>query len=256
MSTVTRSKARPETARSRLFSRPKAGDSLTPATNVEELHRRWPGVARLFFDMVALEPLTTVGILTLDGTVLYMSEQGARLLGNEDAGIAPFAGRSMGKFFPPEITNERLEIFKRLRPDMPPVLIRNLWNGNQLTEWFRRVPAPTGTSDRDIVFVRGRLIPGDIRSLFPPESLTLVYSSFVRLGPLDCLSNQELRVMALIGAGMNVREAAMALFRAEKTIESHCTAIHRKLGLRDRVEVARMAHRAGLTLEDAERTRV
>lgn len=256
MTTVTQRATRPELALSMSIARAGAVGPLTPTINLDELRRQLPELAWAFFEMVSLEPLTAIGVVTIDGKNIYMSEHGARLLGGDGASNARFVGRSMGEFFPPEVTNERLEIFRRMEPGDPPVLIRNLWNGNQLTAWFRRFPTSSGIPDQDVMIVRGRLVPGDLRSLYPPEMVTLVYSSFVRLGPLDCLSDQELRVMALIGAGMTVREAAKTLHRAEKTIESHCTAIHRKLGVRDRVEVARLAQRAGLTLEDADRTRV
>lgn len=256
MSTVTQSTAHPEPALSHSIPRTGAGNPLVPTTSANELRRQLPELAWVFFEMVAAEPLTAVGVVTLDGTNIYISENGAHLLGGNGASNSQFVGRSLNAFFPPEVTNERLAIFKRIQPDAPPLLIRNLWNGNQLTAWFRRFPICPDAPDRDILIVRGRLIPGDLRSLFPPEAVTLVYSAFVRLGPLDCLTDQELRVMALIGAGMTVRESAKVLFRAEKTIESHCMAIHRKLGLRDRVEVARLAQRAGLSLEDADRVRV
>ncbi len=256
MTTMTQSTARPEPALSLSVPRAGTGNPLVPTTSASELRRQLPDLAWAFFEMVAAEPLTAVGVVALDGTSIYMSENGANLLGGDGASNSQFVGRSLNEFFPPEIANERIAIFKRTQPDAPPLLIRNLWNGNQLTAWFRRFPTCPGAPDRDIMIVRGRLIPGDLRSLFPREAVTLVYSSFVRLGPLACLTDQELRVMALIGAGMTVRESAKVLFRAEKTIESHCMAIHRKLGLRDRVEVAKLAQRAGLSLEDADRVRV
>lgn len=254
MTPIIQSTARPEVARSIPFA--AAGSGPIPTTDADELCRQLPEIARALFQMAALEPLSAVGVLSMDGTILYISEHGARLLGGAQASSTRFVGRSMREFFPPEITRERLEIFNRIGVNAPPVLIRNIWDGNQLAAFFQRVSAPEHAPGSDVLIVRGRLIPGDLRSLYTPDLVTLVYSSFVRLGPLDCLSPQELRVMALIGAGMSVREAATSLFRAEKTIESHCTAIHRKLGVSDRLEVARLAQRAGLTLEDAERVRV
>ncbi|MFO0835937.1 MAG: PAS and helix-turn-helix domain-containing protein [Phycisphaerales bacterium] len=254
MTSITQNTARPEVARSIPFAR-ASGDPI-PTTNADELCRQSPEIARAFFQMAALEPISAVGVVSMEGTILYVNEHGARLMRGEETSSARLVGRSMSEFFPPEIMRERLEIFKRTGADAPPVLIRNIWNGNQLAAFFQRVSAPDDAPGRDVMIVRGRLIPGDLRSLYSPDMVTLVYSSFVRLGPLDCLSPQELRVMALIGAGMSVREAAKELHRAEKTIESHCTAIHRKLGVNDRLEVARLAQRAGLTLEDAERVRV
>lgn len=256
MSTTNQHAARANPALVHSFARAGVMDFFTPATNSDEVHRRFPEVARAFFEMVSFEPLTGVGILSLDGTVLHVNEQGARLLLHEGARSADLIGRTMGDFYPPEIMRERIDVFRRIIAEKHPVLVRTLWNGVQLTSWFRRIPTEPGRPERDVVLALSRLIPGDLRALFPSNLATLIFSEHIRLGPLDCLSNQELRVMALIGAGMTVREAAKALFRAEKTIETHCTAIHRKLGVRDRVEVSRLAQRAGLTPEDADRKRV
>lgn len=236
--------------------RAEAGVVIAPTPKADDIHRQLPEVARAFYEMVSLEPLTGVGVLSLDGRVLYINEQGARLLVHDGAKSTDLVGRKMSDFYPPEIIKERLEVFRRLSTERRPVLVRTLWNGRQLTSRFRRIPTRQGEPEHDVILVLSRLIPGDLRTLFGPDEVNVVYTSYVRLGPLDCLSTQELRVMAVIGAGMTVREAAKALFRAEKTIETHCTSIHRKLGLRDRVEVTELAQRAGLTVEDAERRRV
>jgi DNA-binding CsgD family transcriptional regulator len=233
-----------------------AQSCITPTASAEELHRQLPGVALAFFEMITSEPLCGAGLVSPRGKILYMNDQSARHIAGEDARASEMVGRSLGEFFPPVMMEQRLEVFRRVQEGGRPVLVRTLWNGRQLTTWFRRVEMRPDRVGPTLVFALSRYLAGDLRSLFPPEAVELIETSVVRLGPLDCLSPQELRVMALVGAGLSVREAAHALFRAEKTIESHCTAIRHKLGLHDRVEVVRVAQRAGLTLQDAERPRV
>lgn len=229
---------------------------LAPTTATEELLGRLPSVAKAFFEMIASEPLCGVGLVSPQGEVLYMNDQAARHVAGEKARAPDVVGRNLKEFFPASMMEQRLEVLHRVRETGRPTLMRTLWNGRQLTTWFRRVELLPDLPGQMLVFALSRQIPGNLRPLFPSDAVDLVETTVVRLGELDCLSPQELRVMALIGAGMSVREAAKVLFRAEKTIESHCTAIHRKLGLRDRVEVAKLAHQAGLMLEDADRARV
>lgn len=67
--------------------------------------------------------------------------------------------------------------------------------------------------------------------------------------PLHALTPRELEVLRLIGRGLSRAEIARLLHRSLKTIDSHHTAIMRKLDLHDRVEVALYAVREGLVEE-------
>jgi len=60
------------------------------------------------------------------------------------------------------------------------------------------------------------------------------------------LTASERRVLALIAMGHTVRETAAALGRSPKTIDAHKTRIMGKLGIHDRVVLARYAIRAGI----------
>jgi len=62
----------------------------------------------------------------------------------------------------------------------------------------------------------------------------------------EVLTTRELEVAKLIGEGHSTREIAEALVVSEKTVERHRTKIFQKLGLHDRVAVARWAIRRGL----------
>ncbi len=63
---------------------------------------------------------------------------------------------------------------------------------------------------------------------------------------LDRLTARELEVLAEIGRGRSNGEIARVLFIGETTVKTHVARILMKLGLRDRVQAAIVAHEAGL----------
>lgn len=57
---------------------------------------------------------------------------------------------------------------------------------------------------------------------------------------VDTLTPQELQVAQLAASGLNNVEAAAALFMSRKTVEAHLTRSYRKLGIRSRIDLARL----------------
>lgn len=74
----------------------------------------------------------------------------------------------------------------------------------------------------------------------------------VDLGPLADLTEREMQVLRLIGLGLSTQEIADRLHRSKKTIEWHRVSLGSKLDVTNRVELARLALRAGLTWFDEE----
>ena len=64
--------------------------------------------------------------------------------------------------------------------------------------------------------------------------------------PEDPLTPRELEVVKLIAEAYTNRQIAETLKVSEKTVESHRANVLSKLGMRDRVELARYAIRRGL----------
>ena len=59
--------------------------------------------------------------------------------------------------------------------------------------------------------------------------------------PLDVLTDIEREVAVLVAEGATSREIASRLFLSVKTVEAALTRTFRKLGVRSRVDVARVA---------------
>jgi DNA-binding NarL/FixJ family response regulator len=100
----------------------------------------------------------------------------------------------------------------------------------------------------------------------PPEELALaikaVYRGYTHLGPglgkkiiaqipartanssleWKKLTPREQEIVRLIATGANNREIAEALYISEKTVKNHITNILSRLNLRDRIQVAILAH--------------
>lgn len=62
------------------------------------------------------------------------------------------------------------------------------------------------------------------------------------------LTNRQLEVLRHLARGESVKEVAKAMILSERAIESHKYRIMQKLGIHDRVELARYAIREGLTV--------
>lgn len=61
------------------------------------------------------------------------------------------------------------------------------------------------------------------------------------------LTQREQQVLALVGRGYSIPQIADKLFRSQKTIETHRQSLGRKLGVSNRVELARIAILTGLS---------
>jgi DNA-binding CsgD family transcriptional regulator len=222
------------------------------------------------------EPNTGVSIVTMEGMILFVNEQSARIFLGLEYTPALIIGKKMHELFPKPWVDQRLELFRRVLVIGHPMMIRTIWRGWQQFSWIHYIepdPQAFATDDPDegrlpdhFLVITRRIssvgMIGDSTSRpIPIEPLTtsdvhVVDSQVMDLGELEVLSTRELEVLALLGQGMSLKEIAKTLHRSVKTIDNHRQAIGRKLAVDDRVHLAEIAKRAGITLADAETPRV
>ncbi|HEX7349639.1 response regulator transcription factor [Brachybacterium sp.] len=69
---------------------------------------------------------------------------------------------------------------------------------------------------------------------------------------LDLLTDRETEVLGAVGAGLSNAQIGMRLFMSEATVKAHVSKIFVKLDATNRVQIAIIAHEAGLTGLDSD----
>lgn len=103
-------------------------------------------------------------------------------------------------------------------------------------------------TDREIVEAVRRVLTGE--PVFTAHLAAMVLSEFRRVATHDAgdphLSPRENEILRLVAKGYTYGEIAKALFIAEKTVQNHVQNILKKLQLRNRYELMRLAIQRGL----------
>lgn len=170
-----------------------------------------------------------------NGRIDHVDQVASELLMRTDARYV--AGRSFDSMLAPRLA---VSIREQLASGVR--LLRVVVDGWQLA---LTVQQSAGLGFGMLVQRRGGIIPDRVLNF---EVRFLPCGS---LGSLEPLSNREIEVASLIGMGMSVREIGEHFKRSIKTIENHRVSIGRKLGVSDRLDIAMIAHHAGLRPEDA-----
>lgn len=196
-------------------------------------------------------PGVGIAVLTEAGEILYENEEIRKMY--LDAPQGDFVGRRIPDLFPPEWSQERLRIFRRVVSTGQGVALREVWRGRQILVTFRPIPCETGEAPLILVISRPTEGADPVRV---PDGFEVIESAFVELGDLSALTPRELVVLSLLGQGLTLKEIASALHRSFKTVDNHRSAIGRKLNQTDRLMLARLATQAGLRVDDARLERV
>ena len=114
-----------------------------------------------------------------------------------------------------------------------------------------RYAGPASESDEDPALVEACRAAMHGREFLYPEAVAAFMRDFLKRGeyvsgPKDLLTRREREIVTLIAESCTGKEIAERLVISEKTVERHRGNILLKLGLRDRVALARYAIRRGL----------
>lgn len=203
------------------------------------------------------DPTTGVTLLTVEGVILYINEQSAKIFFDEPLAPESLVGKSILDIgLPKEWANERIELFHKMAQSGDSILLRTVWNGKQQFSWMSPIEGDEDDSRQRVLVITRRIATTEATKELLEGEYEVVNSNVIRLGELESLTPRELEVLALLGQKMSIKEIAAALFRSVKTIENHRESIGRKLKKTRGIELACIAHIAGLVVEDSTRKRL
>jgi DNA-binding CsgD family transcriptional regulator len=212
---------------------------------VDPIVRRERARATGLLEFFAYEPGVGFAIVDRLGLIRFVNARSAEIF----LGVGPehALGKNVWDLFDDGWVAERMGVFEQMLRHGRPVLFRHICRGRRVQSTVRLLPVADGQPPAlSIVTVEGKHDPADASEF---ETIESVHADF---GPLSSLSRRELEVLALLGHGMTANQIGEALFRSPRTIEKHLDSLRTKLGNLNRVQLARYAKSAGLTLEAAE----
>lgn len=180
-----------------------------------------------------------VMVISLDGTVEYANPTACAFLGLSESEIV---GRSYGALFEENHAAERLSMISQVARSGMPMAIDGVVRGVTTRTVCRPIPATTATR----ILLTSRVGPTVHPQATHPEAMPVMRSRADDYGRLSTLTARELEILRHIGLGLSTAEIAKRLHRSVKTVEWHRVSLGNKLGVTNRVELARLAISAGL----------
>lgn len=182
-------------------------------------------------------------IMLPDGKIMEANEAFARLY----AGRLPdmIIGKRLNEILPRQAGEERMSFCRLAREQAAPIVVHELWHGTRMTIVIRSLDEFEDYPPGSVVYTvrHADALPG---SPAQPHG-HVVCAKHTDMGPLSQLSRRELEVLAYIGEGLTNHEIAKRIYRSDKTVEWHRSQLGAKLNAPTRVDLARIAHRAGLS---------
>jgi DNA-binding CsgD family transcriptional regulator len=183
-----------------------------------------------------------VGVFDAEGRVVY-----ANVMANAEfgpcAGKNTIVGLSLEDYTPPEFAAEWKGFIRRVLQEQRPLVVEGMVQGSRYRARFN--PVGDGLSGYVLV-VNRNLTDLTATGPGPRNGVEVVQARANDLGVLSELTDREMEVLELIGEGLSTAEVARRLDRSVKTVEWHRAALGSKLGITNRVELARIAIGAGL----------
>lgn len=219
-------------------------DSMGPTPNGVSSPLAWSESALSHLHRVAWDGLTQdaglwVMVLREDGIIAYASPALTKDLSPDGRSIV---GRPVTEVMPPTIAGERLQCYLRVMRSQQPLHVEGLIGGSLIRCAMRPIPRHTPDEMAHMICVSRRIGP-DAEPCPEPRHR----AECDDLGERALLSDRELEVLRLIGLGYTTAQIGKAMHRSVKTIEWHRVSLGSKLGVSNRVELARIAIRLGLT---------
>jgi len=194
---------------------------------------------------------TATSLLREDGLLLFRNAAAARIFTRMPPGVEDMIGHNITELEPRAFFEERVRMMRRLAIEERDAVFRDIWEGNQIMTHVHLLPPQPGEGMR--LFLLMHLPTAGAVSPAPDDDVLFHDPAHQDLGPLALLSPRELEVLALVGEGLTAAQMAAKLHRSEETINTHKASLLRKLNCQNAVQLAVIAHRAGLKFDDGSR---
>lgn len=189
-----------------------------------------------FRDALMADPEIGVALIDDSGVVRQANAAAAHLLC--PPGAERLEGMTLTQALGADVAGELAPVVERARVSGAMLIVEGTWHGTRV-RWVLH-PAGDGAVLAVIRRAPYRLRREDLSSEVVPLH-------FGEWGALGSLSERERHVLGLIGQGMTAQQISRKLGRSVKTIDAHRRSIGKKLRVRNRVELARIAVQAGLS---------
>ena len=202
---------------------------------------------RICFEAFLDDAGCAIAICDPEGRIHFANRAATELISPDPAD--PPLGKTLHEIVPERTADMRLELIRRalLDPTNAPQVGLCATDG----AWRRLA---VRALDRTPGAERVILVCAPLAQTITMNDLAGPHQAFcqiaVDLGPLAHLTEREMQVLRLIGLGLSTQEIAERMHRSKKTIEWHRVSLGSKLDVTNRVELARLALRAGLTWFD------
>lgn len=189
---------------------------------------------------------STPRIVFANRRVLDDYEVHARQLGLLDPRQpAEIIGSMLPEILPVKFAREREGFIKRVFETRTPIVYESVLRGVRQRVAVRMLNSPEGAEPLVSMVARPLAGDEDIEDTVI-EGEELIEANLHDRGVLAKLTPREIEVLRLIGEGNSAAEIAALLHRSVRTVEGHRERIGVKLGVANRVELARLAIKAGL----------
>ncbi|MBK7404916.1 MAG: hypothetical protein IPJ41_09855 [Phycisphaerales bacterium] len=215
----------------------------TPTAAISEVKStsfRTPAPARsgdLFWAALTSDSGSAVLVYDAQGRLTCVNDAAMQLTGKG----ADVAARTLHDILPAAISEERLAHATQVLETGATVVIDGMINGRLTRSTLRAVKGESAQENRVLETIR------PVSTAEPkPEGVTYIRAKTDDEGVLGSLTAREREVLIHIGRGLSTAEIASTLGRSTKTVEWHRVSLGNKLGITNRVELARIAIRAGV----------
>lgn len=194
----------------------------------------------LFWTALTHDAGCAILIYDTKGRIISANRQAARLLCSDEP--KALEQLSLHDVMPAAIAEERLAHAGTIAQNPGTLVLDGMLNGRMTRATLRVLTGESDQEARILETVR------PIASSEPrPEGVAYHRTKTDDEGEIAKLTTREREVLFHIGEGLSTAEIASTLGRSTKTVEWHRVSLGTKLGITNRVELARIAIRAGLT---------